>query len=70
MDKVQKPNNSEFAIPFVGFEVLTAVVLWYITLYSPLEVNRCFGGTCFYQHGRRIRQAKNDLETANIHIYE
>jgi hypothetical protein len=34
----------------VGFEVLTAVVMkstvfWDVTPYSPLEVNRCFGGT-------------------------
>jgi hypothetical protein len=35
---------------FVGFEVLTAVVMkssvfWDITPCSPLKVNRCFGGT-------------------------
>jgi hypothetical protein len=45
---------------FVGFEVLTPVVMkiyiiWDITPCSPLNVNRRFGGTCRLQ-GRRIIQ--------------
>jgi hypothetical protein len=39
---------------YVGFEVLTAVFT-----YSPLKVNRCFGGICrLHLQGRIIRQAK------------
>jgi hypothetical protein len=37
----------------IGSEVLTAAVMknsvfWDITLCSPLEVNRCFGGTYWF----------------------
>jgi hypothetical protein len=52
---------------FVGFEVLTAVVMkrtvfWDITTCNPLKVNRRFGGTYrLYVQGRRIRRARNLL---------
>jgi hypothetical protein len=53
---------------YVGFEVLTAVVMkssifWDITPCSLLKVNRGFGGT--YRHhlqGRRISLARNQRE--------
>jgi hypothetical protein len=54
---------------FVGFEVLAAVVMkstdsWDITPYIPLKVNRRFrGGYLFYLQGRRISQARNQLES-------
>jgi dolichol kinase len=54
---------------FVGFEVLTAVVMksaifWDITPCSPLKVNRRFGGTCLlHLQGRRISRARNERES-------
>jgi hypothetical protein len=54
---------------FVGFEVLTAVVMkstifWDITPCSPLKFNRRFGGTYrLHLQGRRISQAINQRES-------
>jgi hypothetical protein len=54
---------------YVGSEVLTAVVIrssifWDIRPYSPLKVNRRFGGTCrLHFQGRKISQARNHLES-------
>jgi hypothetical protein len=51
-----------------GFEVLTAVEMkilffWDITPYSPVKVNRHFGGTNSpYLQGRRVSQARNQRE--------
>jgi hypothetical protein len=50
---------------YVGFEVLTAVVMkssisWDITLCGILKVNRYFRRTCrLYLQGQRISQARN-----------
>jgi hypothetical protein len=55
--------------PYVGFEVLTAVVMksiifWDITLCSLLKVNGCFGGTYrFRLQGRRINRVRNQRES-------
>jgi hypothetical protein len=65
-----KRHSSRFTngIYFVGFEVLTAVVMksyifWDIMLCSPLKVNRRYGGTCHLHHqGRRMSQAKHQRE--------
>jgi hypothetical protein len=54
-------------VRFVGFEVLTAVVVknsifWDIAPYSPLKANWRFGGTCHLRlHGRRISHKKTDI---------
>jgi hypothetical protein len=54
---------------FVGFEVLTAVVMkssifWDITSCSPLKVNRCFGESCsLHLQGRGMSRARNQRET-------
>jgi hypothetical protein len=58
----KKKTEQNFNLAAV-FEVLTAVVMksstfWYITPFSPLEVNRHFGGTFrLHLQGRRINQA-------------
>jgi hypothetical protein len=58
------PNSS-----LVGSEILTAVVkkssvFWDLTLYSPLEANWRFGGTCrLHPQGRKISQARNQRES-------
>jgi hypothetical protein len=50
---------------YVGFEVLTAVVMesyifWDINLCSPLEVNQRFGRTChLHIQGKRVGQVRN-----------
>jgi hypothetical protein len=51
----------------VGFEVLTTVIMecsrfWDIMQYSPLNVNRCFGGTCLLLQGLRISHARDQHE--------
>jgi hypothetical protein len=54
---------------FIGFEVLTPVVMkssifWDTTPHSPLKVNRLFGGTSLlHLQGRKICQARNQLAT-------
>jgi hypothetical protein len=54
---------------WVGFEVLTAVVVkfsifWDITPCSPLKVDRRFGGTYrLHLQGRRISRARNQRES-------
>jgi hypothetical protein len=54
---------------FVGFEVLTAVIMkstifWDITPCSLLRVNRRFGGTyCLHLQGRRISWARSQHES-------
>jgi hypothetical protein len=53
---------------FVGFEVLTVVVMknsiFLDTMScSPLKVNQCFGETCCVcLQGQRIRQARNSVK--------
>jgi hypothetical protein len=55
---------------YVGFEVLTALavkstIFCDITPYSPLKVNRRFGGACRLQlQGRRISRARNLRESS------
>jgi hypothetical protein len=51
---------------YVGFVVLTTVV-WYITLCSPLKVNRRFGGTYrLHLHGLRISRARKQRSVCNL----
>jgi hypothetical protein len=53
---------------YVGFEVLTAVVMksyifWDITSCSPIKVNRRFGGTYrLHLQGRRITKQKTSVK--------
>jgi hypothetical protein len=60
---------------FVGAEVLTAMVLktviWVIhASCSRLKVNRHVGGECRpHLHGRRLRQARNQHETASRSVH-
>jgi hypothetical protein len=57
---IYKILENKMLINIAGFEVLTAVIIkssifWDITPYSPLKVNRCFGGIChLYFQGQRI----------------
>jgi hypothetical protein len=60
---------TEFTIEllrYVGFEVLTAVVMkcsifWDVTLSSPLKLKGCFGGTChLHLQGLRISRTGNE----------
>jgi hypothetical protein len=57
---------------FVGFEVLSAVVMmasvfWDTSTCIPLKVNHIFGGTCcFHLQGQRIRQARNEHESGTM----
>jgi hypothetical protein len=51
----------------VGFEVLTAMVMKDITPYSPLKVNRRFGGTYPLHLQGRISRAGGKLATAMYH---
>jgi hypothetical protein len=59
--------NIQTSSMFIGFEVLTAVVMKSsvvrdITLSSLLEDNRYFGRTCrLHLHGQRISQARTQL---------
>jgi hypothetical protein len=52
----------------VELEVLTAMammssILLAITPYGPLQVDRCFGGTCrLYLQGRSVNQARNQRQ--------
>jgi hypothetical protein len=54
---------------YVGFEVLTAVIMkitifWDITPCSPLSVNRRFGGTyCLHLQGRKISRARSQCKS-------
>jgi hypothetical protein len=59
-NKQRSKNNHSY----VGLEILTAVVMiWDITLCSPLKVSRCFGGTYrLHLQGRNISRARNQLE--------
>jgi hypothetical protein len=55
---------------YVGFEVLTAVVMnssifWDITPCSPLKVNRRFGGTCRLHLQGWISQARNHRDAGS-----
>jgi hypothetical protein len=58
-------------LQFVGFEVLTAVVMksyvfWDVPPCSPFKINRRFGGTCrLHLEGRRISQAGNQREAVS-----
>lgn len=51
----------------VSFEILTAVtmknfIFWDVMLRSPVEVHRCFRGTCYLRlEGQRVRQASSHL---------
>jgi hypothetical protein len=53
---------------YIGLEVLTAVLMkssifWDLIPYSPLKVNRNFGGPiCLPLQGQRICHARNNLE--------
>jgi hypothetical protein len=55
-------------IIWIGFEVLTAVVMknsvfWDLTLCSPFKVNQHFGRTCrLHLQGRRISQERNQYK--------
>jgi hypothetical protein len=55
-------------VTFIGFEVLTAVIMkcsvvWDITPCSSFKVSRSFGGTCsLHIQGRRRSQAKNSVK--------
>jgi hypothetical protein len=67
--RVCKKCNS--FVDYVGFEVLTAVIMkssifWDITLCSPLKDNRCFGGTCrLHLQGRRKSHERNRREASS-----
>jgi hypothetical protein len=62
-------SHSEISYKYVGFEVLTAVVMkstifWDTTPCSPLNVNRRFGGTYrLHLQGRKISSARNQRES-------
>jgi hypothetical protein len=46
-------------IHFVGFEVMKSTILWDITQYSQLSVNRRFGGTYrLHLQGRKNKLSK------------
>jgi hypothetical protein len=61
---------------YVGFEVLTAVVmknstLWDIMERSSLKVNRCFGGTCrLLLQSRRSSQGRNQHGKLAFYVWE
>jgi hypothetical protein len=65
----KKRRKRKQSVGFVGFQVLTAVVMKStmfrnITPCSPLEVNRRFGRTYrLHLQGRRISQARNQRES-------
>jgi hypothetical protein len=57
-------QKSQVKTELIGFDILTEVVMksyiWDTTPWSPLKVNRRFGGTCwFLLQGWRIIQARN-----------
>jgi hypothetical protein len=68
------PFYFHFNYLFVGFEVLTAVVMkisifWDTTPSSPLKDNRCFGGTCrLHLQDRRISQLFFDPEDGDMFL--
>jgi hypothetical protein len=55
-------------------EVFTAAVVkssnfWDVTPYSPLKVNRRFGGTCRLNlQGRRVKQTRNQREAGRKQV--
>jgi hypothetical protein len=59
----------EIGTNYLGFEVLTAVVMkgtifWDVTPFSPLSANRRFGGTYrLHLKGRKISRARNQRES-------
>jgi hypothetical protein len=61
------PFNKQTKINYVGFEILTAVVMkstifWDVTPCSPLSVNRRFGGTYrLHLLGRKIKLPKTPV---------
>jgi hypothetical protein len=47
--------------------ILMSSVFWDIRAYTPLKVNRNYGGTCrLHPQGRRISQARNQHEVGSM----
>jgi hypothetical protein len=64
---VERDGKWEIVI-YVGLEVLTAVVMKSSSFssYTPVEVNRLFGGTVrFHLQGRRVSQARKQYEAVS-----
>jgi hypothetical protein len=62
--RLNKKMQQEYLIEYTTQVKDWISIFWDTTQYSPLKVNRCFGGTCrLHPQGRRINQTRNQRES-------